>query len=182
MQHGIAGGPDDPLRLSVGPVGQPAAAEPEHHDRNAGGVALRVVDPARLAGRCVDGGHLGQRGGEIERVTDHQRGALEPVDAHVAGVVADLECRIVGAEVVEVEPAVSRLPPPDDRQVADVLRGDLSQRRVFRATGVSRVAAPLAAIGALLCRGGHRRACERRQRHTTYPDTRECHPHRDCLL
>ena len=143
----VAGGDvDDPGRLAVGlPVREAAAGQLPRR----GGAArplVEAVHPEHLAGRRVERHHrLARPAGRIHHAVDHQRRRLEAVLRH-------------GAEVV-------RLEPPRHFQIAEVLRGDLIERRVAGVAEIAAVGAPFAAGRAVLRR--RRRHHRQTERHRT---------------
>ena len=155
----VAGPPEDPLvRAAVGPVGDAALAERPRHRSRPLLVALRIEDPQRLAGRCVDRHPLRQRRVEVEDPADHQRRGLEagrarPVTGPVQvggrldeGVDDSLERRrpLAPARRRQADPVVDGGPLPGQLQVGEVAGVDLVERRVLRAANVTSVAPPLA--------------------------------------
>src|SRR5687768_4311771 len=97
--------------------------------RLSGLVAFRIVDPNRLAGRCVDRGYLTQRGADIEHASDHQRRSL---------ITKRVKPRILREDF-----QIGRIPAPGNLQLLNVVLVYLTKRRILPASLIAAVEAPL---------------------------------------
>ena len=114
---------EDALLFAVGPVRQAAAGELSRRRLTARALVL-AVHPQHFAGRGVERDHRAPRaGGRKQPAVDHQRRRLE------------LEFR-PRAEAVGLE-------SPGDFQLAEVVGGDLIERRVARVAEIAAVGGPL---------------------------------------
>ena len=161
-QVAVPRAPEDALvPFAVGPVRDPPLRPGVAHRRAPLLVALRVVDPQRLAGGRVDRHALRQRRVEVEHPAHHQRRRLQarqewPVSGpvEIRGVLdqrvdhgVERGQPLAAAGRRPADEVVHRGPLPGDLQVREVACVDLVERRVFLAADVAGVAAPLAVGG-----------------------------------
>ncbi len=131
-QIGIARAHEQPFATAIGPVREPAMNKPEIC-RPASLPALGIEGPSGSAGSWIEGGDLAERRHGIQHAVHHQRSVL---------IAAWPEQRI-GAD----DGVVGRCPPPNDLQLADVVLGDLIERRILLAERVAGIVAPFAGRG-----------------------------------
>ena len=155
----VSGSPEDAFVVSaVGPIRHSALRPRCAHRGGALFVAFGIEDPQGLPGDCVDGDALRERRVEVQHVVDHERRGLEARPVGRLACAIEIWCfrdELIDDDVEGTPPfaalgrttadeVVDGSPLPRDLEVAEITGVDLGQRRVFGATDVARVAAPLA--------------------------------------
>src|SRR5262249_33481717 len=111
----VARADEDPRVAAVGPVSH-AAMHIAEIGRCAVNPYLRIVDPERAAADRVDGGHLADRGADVQHAAHHQRSCLVR-----PGLDVRLACYQLG---------IRRRPAPRDTELANVVARYLTERGV----------------------------------------------------
>ena len=169
-QIAVAGAPVDAGGGAVAPVGHAALIPPGGHGGGASLVAPGIERPPLAAGGRIE--RRAHRRGrvQIEQPAHHQRRGLEVGDERRLAVAParGVEAREFGEHVrrrtaplttaggADAQMRVRRWRAPRHPQAADVVAGDLRERRVLRAGEIAAVGRPLAGRGAarrILCGG-----------------------------
>ena len=141
---------ENPLLPAVGPVREATAGQLA--GRGFGALTFPLaVHPHQLAGRRVERHHRPPRpGGRVHDATHHQRRGLELIFGP-------------GTEAFGLE-------SPRDLQLAEIVRGDLIERRIARVAEVGAVGRPLALLRARLA-GNWRRRQQQQAHHRNGSET-----------